>query len=64
MQGEDISWVQRQLIKTGLGYMLAPYYDDGIFGPLTKGAVISFQRSVNITADGIVGPITTGKLNE
>jgi peptidoglycan hydrolase-like protein with peptidoglycan-binding domain len=64
MRGEDVRWVQRQLIKAGLGYMLAPCYDDGVFGSLTKDAVISFQRSVDITADGIVGPITKDKLNE
>lgn len=31
---------------------------DGRFGPATKSAVVSFQRSVGITADGIVGPNT------
>jgi peptidoglycan hydrolase-like protein with peptidoglycan-binding domain len=31
---------------------------DGIFGPKTYNAVIKFQKSVGLTADGIVGPNT------
>jgi cell wall-associated NlpC family hydrolase len=35
---------------------------DGVFGPKTKAAVLAFQRSQGITADGIVGPQTWGRL--
>ncbi|MCL2563548.1 MAG: peptidoglycan-binding protein [Oscillospiraceae bacterium] len=35
---------------------------DGIFGPITQGAVIAFQRHFNLAPDGIVGPITWGEL--
>lgn len=35
---------------------------DGIFGSNTKAAVISFQRNNGLSADGIVGPRTWGKL--
>ncbi|MDP4128310.1 MAG: peptidoglycan-binding protein [Bacillota bacterium] len=28
---------------------------DGIFGPITKAAVIAFQKSANLVQDGIVG---------
>lgn len=35
---------------------------DGIFGNNTKMQVISFQRNNGLTADGIVGPLTWGKL--
>ncbi|WP_257461223.1 peptidoglycan-binding protein [Archangium lipolyticum] len=35
---------------------------DGVFGPKTKAAVLSFQRSQGIAADGIVGPQTWGRL--
>lgn len=31
---------------------------DGIFGPLTRNAVIRFQRGARLVADGIVGPKT------
>lgn len=35
---------------------------DGVFGPATKAAVMAFQRSCNLTADGIVGLQTLSKL--
>jgi peptidoglycan hydrolase-like protein with peptidoglycan-binding domain len=35
---------------------------DGIFGPLTEGAVKAFQQSKGLGADGIVGPLTWPKL--
>jgi peptidoglycan hydrolase-like protein with peptidoglycan-binding domain len=39
-----------------------PPYDpgpvDGVFGPQTELAVTNFQNDVDITADGIVGPVT------
>ena len=37
---------------------------DGIFGSATRSAVISFQRSQSITADGIAGSVTFSKLEK
>jgi peptidoglycan hydrolase-like protein with peptidoglycan-binding domain len=31
---------------------------DGIFGPLTRGAVLRFQEKHGLVADGVVGPLT------
>lgn len=36
--------------------------EDGIFGPLTKNAVIAFQRQAGLDQDGIVGPLTRAAL--
>ena len=35
---------------------------DGIFGPITEGAVKDFQQSKGLAADGIAGPVTWPKL--
>lgn len=35
---------------------------DGIFGPLTRAAVVAFQRQAGLTPDGIVGPRTRAAL--
>lgn len=35
---------------------------DGDFGPATKAVVVEFQKRVGVLADGIVGPVTLGKL--
>jgi hypothetical protein len=57
---DTVADVQRALVKLGF----APGPIDGIAGPKTKAAVVAFQKSVGITADGIAGPITKGKLRE
>ena len=31
---------------------------DGIFGPVTNGAVRGFQQALGVVVDGIVGPVT------
>lgn len=35
---------------------------DGIFGPLTRAAVVAFQRQAGLAQDGIVGPRTRAAL--
>lgn len=52
-KGEAISALQEKLKEYD-------YYDyatiTGYFGPVTKDAVLRFQRTYNLTEDGIVGP--------
>ena len=35
---------------------------DGIFGPQTRQAVLTFQRAHGLAVDGVIGPITRGAL--
>lgn len=52
--GSDVAQLQRDLRK--LGYYKASL--DGVFGPLTKQAVMAFQADQGLISDGIVGPYT------
>ena len=58
-RGSRVSSLQMDLSVYG-GHPIAV---DGIFGPLTDGAVRSFQRDEGLDADGIVGPLTSAALN-
>ena len=51
-RGEMVKMIQRAL-------HLIP---DGIFGPLTEEAVMTYQREHGLTPDGVVGPATLAKL--
>jgi peptidoglycan hydrolase-like protein with peptidoglycan-binding domain len=55
--GMDVKLIQAQLNLNG-----AQLAVDGIFGPLTQAAVISFQRAHGLEADGMVGSLTWGAL--
>ena len=59
-RGEHVSILQAQLHF----WLFMPGPIDGIFGPLTQRAVIDFQRSRGLVADGIVGPLTWAALFE
>jgi len=45
----------KKLQKSLLGMGFNPGKIDGVFGPLTKAAVLSFQKSMKLVPDGIVG---------
>lgn len=53
--------LQRQL-RNRYGYTKTVTSADQVFGPATNRAAVSFQKSVNLTADGIVGPDTWSRL--
>jgi g-D-glutamyl-meso-diaminopimelate peptidase len=57
--GDAVKVLQRKLIQHG--YFIG--FVDGIFGLLTRRAVVKFQRKNGLLADAIVGPITWSKLN-
>jgi g-D-glutamyl-meso-diaminopimelate peptidase len=54
MRGSDVMEIQALLRKIGYN----PGTIDGIFGRQTEQAVMQFQRSYGLTADGIIGPNT------
>jgi len=55
----DWAAIQKRLNELGANPPLA---EDGILGPMTRAAVISFQSANNLTADGVVGPETLAAL--
>ena len=50
-------WLQKALVNRG--YKISV---DGIFGPGTKAAVVSYQKSRGLTADGLAGKDTHKKI--
>ncbi len=59
-QGSAVTQLQKDL--AGLGFYL--YSIDGWFGPKTHDAVVKFQKSAGLKADGLVGSITKSSLNK
>jgi hypothetical protein len=56
--GPEVDKLQRQLKERGFD----PGMFDGKFGPGTEAAVIAFQQSEGLSADGIAGPRTLAAL--
>jgi peptidoglycan L-alanyl-D-glutamate endopeptidase CwlK len=56
--GPDVTVLQTRLKALGFN----PNGVDGNFGPGTKAAVVAFQQSKGLTADGIAGPATMAAL--
>lgn len=52
-RGDDVGTVQERLNRHG-----AKLAVDKVFGPLSSKAVVAFQKSNKLEADGVVGPIT------
>ncbi|MCL2775216.1 MAG: peptidoglycan-binding protein, partial [Oscillospiraceae bacterium] len=61
--GNNVLTMQRYLNTIGRFYPDIPRLtEDGIFGPMTRNAVVTFQRLYNLTADGIIGRNTWDKI--
>ena len=58
VQGSLVEQVQRLLADAGFN----PGAIDGRFGPATEAALIAFQRSRGLLADGVAGPLTWAAL--
>jgi hypothetical protein len=56
--GDAVRELQQRLL--GLGFIVGV---DGDFGPATAAAVVAFQRSAGLAADGIAGPATLRALD-
>jgi peptidoglycan hydrolase-like protein with peptidoglycan-binding domain len=57
-RGTAVAQLQARLAT--VGFSAGP--SDGVFGPVTQGAVRAFQASRGLAADGVVGPRTWGAL--
>lgn len=57
--GQEVIALQNKL--NSLGFQTGR--NDGVYDTGTRAAVIAYQRSVGLTADGIAGPQTLGKLS-
>ena len=58
--GNDVAELQKAL--NALGYEIGSA--DGVFGPITKNAVLAFQKSYNLDTDGAVGKLTIAEMNK
>ena len=58
-KGCGVRWVQWHLNRTGEKLTV-----DGSFGPLTKAAVLRFQKRQKLAQDGVVGPRTRAALRK
>jgi N-acetylmuramoyl-L-alanine amidase len=61
-RGQFVKEVQQDLIRAG--FPLPLYGADGIYGDETERAVMKFQKKYGLQVDGLVGPVTLGKLKE
>ena len=57
--GEDAKWVQFKLNQHGANLAV-----DGLFFGASVKALLAFQESVGLTADGLCGPLTVEELSK
>ena len=62
--GDRGAAVREVQIKLNAAEASVPLRVDGVFGPLTRAAVIAFQQAHDLTADGAVGPQTWALLDQ
>lgn len=64
-KGEEVTALQKELnrlgVRDGQGN---PLSEDGKFGAHTRDALIAYQKQHGLSADGVAGPATLGKLAE
>lgn len=58
--GDDVAALQERLVELGFDAGRA----DGVFGPLTEGALKAFQREYGLRPDGVCGPATLRALRQ
>ncbi len=58
--GSCVTLAQQNLVRTG--YSVGTAGPDGGFGAATYRATVAFQRDHALGADGVIGPLTWGKL--
>ena len=56
-RGLSVTELQQNLRKLGYHLLI-----DGDFGPATRAAVVQLQTDQKLTADGIAGPVTLGRI--
>lgn len=61
-RGEQVKQLQNAMVRLGFMTQAEMNTGPGIFGPRTDDALRDFQRSRNLTADGIYGPLTRAAL--
>ena len=59
--GNDVKQLQQILKSHGYSEIKSV---DGIFGPKTKAAVVRYQKSHSLSADGVVGSATRASINK
>jgi murein L,D-transpeptidase YcbB/YkuD len=57
MKGKDVRALQVALLNQGIEVST-----DGVFGPATRKAVMTYQKKQGLAADGIAGPATSKSL--